>query len=71
MILVILSPLAPLGTGSAKDPCDEAYDSAASQGFSPFGYDIVAPHGPQRDRFVEKGPTSKHIILSISEYGSG
>jgi len=71
MILVILSPLAPLGTGSAKDLCDEAHDSAASQGFSPYGNDIVAPQGPQREGFVEKGPTSKHIILSINEYGSG
>ncbi|HEY42741.1 MAG TPA: hypothetical protein G4O11_02040 [Anaerolineae bacterium] len=55
---VILSPSAEpkvpseaegLRTDSAKDPYDETLETVESQGFSPFGYDIVAPNGAQND----------------------
>ena len=35
----------------AKDPYDDLSEVGGSQGFSPFGYAVVAPEGAQNDIF--------------------
>jgi hypothetical protein len=45
---------------------DQAFETVESQGFSPFGYDNVAPDGTQNDISIEGHFTPSDVILSPS-----
>jgi hypothetical protein len=44
----ILSNVTPRSMGT-RNPYGDAFELVSSQGFSPFGYDVVAPSGAQND----------------------